>query len=185
MTSTIDHSIREKLGINAVQYLVAEYCAKCAPLMSPTGIKAVSESIGLSSHMVTECTKELISLSLLYKKENGYFYPTIAWYEAQMGEDIEVQSDALKLTKDVIDYFNSVNGTRYQAEPNLQSVKSIMKKLPSVTLQHFQSVISHKSETWRTDPVMALYNRPMTILGSKFIQYLEDANHYWLQKSKQ
>jgi len=67
----------------------------------------------------------------------------------------------------------------------LQSIKTIIKQSPNITLEHFKSVIIHKKDTWGADPKMAEYNRPSTIFSGKFSKYLDDANHYWILKTKQ
>jgi uncharacterized phage protein (TIGR02220 family) len=181
MTTTIDHSVRENLGLNLGQYVVADYCAKARPMLAPTGIKVVSESLGLSAGQVSDAMKELIGMQLLEKKENGFFYPAHAWYEAHLGIDVEVTSQAAAFANEVISLFNSINGSRYQPHPYQNRIKVLMKRY---TIDHFKSVFTHKKETWGVDPKMSEYNRPATILSTKFDKYLDDANHYWIQKLK-
>jgi len=87
------------------------------------------------------------------------------------------------LAKTVMEYFNQVNGTHYSA---LIKIKAIISQMPKVTFEQFQSVILHKAQTWGNDPVMRPYIRPATLFGSKnkFINYLEDATEYWIEKQK-
>lgn len=184
MTTTIDHSVRETLGLSLAQYVVCDYCAKARPMLAPTGVKLVSDTLGLSSGQVSESMKELIEMSLLSKKENGYFYPTHAWYEAHMGHDVAVTTRAQEMTQNVIDLFNEINQTKYQITPYVTRIKVLMKQRPDLTLEHFRSVFTHKRETWANDETMSIYNRPSTILSTKFEKYIDDANHYWLKKLK-
>lgn len=182
MTTTIDHSVREMLGLSLAQYAVCDYCAKASPTLTPTGIKSVSENLGMSSAQVSESMKELIGMQLLEKKENGYFYPTIAWHEAHMGEEVFVTNRAVEFATEIIGLFNEINGSRFHVDPYVARVKILMKK--GLTLEHFRSVFTHKKETWGVDPKMSDYNRPGTILSTKFDRYLDDANNYWIKKLK-
>lgn len=182
MTTTIDHSVREMLGLTLAQYAVCDYCAKAQPTLAQTGIKVVSENLGLSTAQTSDSMKELIGMQLLEKKENGYYYPTLAWYESHMGEEVSVTTRAIEFASEVISLFNEINGSRFHVDPYVARVKILMKK--GLTIDHFKSVFTHKKETWGIDPKMSEYNRPATILSTKFDRYLDDANHYWLNKLK-
>lgn len=104
----------------------------------------------------------------------------VNWYKTK--KEIENYEDR-ELAQQVMDYFNEVNNTAYR---NLIQIRSVIKQIPSVTLDQFQSVIMHKHETWGSDPKMRPYIRPATLFGSKnkFITYLEDSTNYWIQKQK-
>ena len=83
----------------------------------------------------------------------------------------------------VIDMFNEIVGTNYQ---NAAKIESVIRQMPKVTLNEFESVIRHRHELWGNDPKMKQYLRPATLFGSKnrFQEYLEDATHYWIEKIK-
>lgn len=100
----------------------------------------------------------------------------------EIKEEIEKHDDA-ELAQKVMDYFNQVTGKNYQ---NTDKIKSIIRQLPKVTFDQFQSIILHKQETWGKDEKMIPYLRPATLFGSKpkFITYLEDATNYWIEKQK-
>lgn len=104
----------------------------------------------------------------------------VHWYKHK--KEVENYEDR-ELAQQVMDYFNEVNGTAYR---NLIQIRSVIKQIPNVTLDQFQSVIMHKHETWGSDPKMRPYIRPATLFGSKnkFITYLEDSTNYWIQKQK-
>jgi uncharacterized phage protein (TIGR02220 family) len=87
------------------------------------------------------------------------------------------------LANQVMAYFNKVYSKNYQ---NTEKISSIIRQIPKVTFEQFQSVILHKLETWGNDDKMRQYLRPATLFGSKqkFITYLEDATDYWIQKQK-
>lgn len=104
----------------------------------------------------------------------------VNWYKHK--KEVENYEDR-ELAQQVMDYFNEVNGTAYR---NLIQIRSVIKQIPNVTLDQFQSVIMHKHETWGSDPKMRPYIRPATLFGSKnkFITYLEDSTNYWIQKQK-
>lgn len=84
----------------------------------------------------------------------------------------------------VLNYFNEVTGKQYR---NPEKIRSVIRQMPKVTFEQFQSVILHKVEEWGKDPVMEKYLRPATLFGSKnkFLNYLDDATNYWIQKRKQ
>jgi len=184
MISIIDHSVREKLTLHPVAYMVCQACANLYPTMKGTGVGYLSEQLGLPAQTVSQSMKNLIELHLVEKKENGYYYPTMAWYLAHQGEEVEVTDDKKDLASEVIRYFNEINETKYQIPANMELVFKILKNNPKLTIQHFKSVIVHKKETWGNDDKMKEYNRPSTIFSGKFLKYLDDANHYWINKHK-
>lgn len=184
MITVIDHSVRERLGISPVAYMVCHACSQHQPLMKGTGVIYLSELLGIVQSTVTQSMKELIERGLLEKLVNGFYYPTLKWYMAHDGDDVVVVTINESLAKDVMVFFNDVNDTKYHLHNNIDFVKKILKSSPKLTIDHFKSVILHKKETWSTDEKMKEYNRPSTIFSGKFLKYLDDANHYWLNKQK-
>lgn len=184
MISIIDHSVRAKLNLSPIAYMVCHACAQQQPLMKGTGVIYLSELLGLSSGTITQSMKTLIEMGLLEKLVNGFYYPTLKWYMAHDGEDVVVSTVNEDTAKEVITFFNEINETKYQLHSNIELVKKILKANPKLTLNHFKSVIVHKRETWGTDDKMKEYNRPSTLFSGKFLKYLDDANHYWLNKQK-
>ena len=184
MISIIDHSVRANLNISPVTYMVCHACAQHQPLMKGTGVSSLSELLGLNPGTVTQSMRELIDKGLVEKVVNGFYYPTTKWYLAHDGEVVEVNTASDDIAKDVIEYFNQVNQTKYQLPNNIDLIKKILKANPKLTINHFKSVILHKMETWGNDDKMKEYNRPSTIFSTKFIKYLDDANHYWINKQK-
>lgn len=186
MTTTIDHSVRKRLNISSVHYIVAQTCAQFYPLLKETGISILSQYLGLSTAAVRVAMDDLRNTipALLEKKENGFYYPTIHWYSAHDGEEVTLTSEAEEVAKFVIIFFNEVNSTKYQIPANVELIRRLMKANPKLSLDHFKSVIVHKNETWGNDAKMKEYNRPSTLFSSKFMKYLDDANHYWIQKHK-
>lgn len=184
MISIVDHSVRAKLNLHPVTYMVCHACAQLRPLLKGTGVSYLSELLGLNSGTVTQSMKSLIECGLLEKLENGYYYPTNKWYLAHDGEDVVTTTINEELAKDVILFFNEINETKYQLHSNIELVKKILRNNNKLTLNHFKSVIVHKRETWGTDDKMKEYNRPSTIFSGKFLKYLDDANHYWINKQK-
>lgn len=184
MISIIDHSVRAKLNLHPVAYMVCHACAQHQPLMKGTGVSHLSELLGLNTGTVTQSMKTLIEMGLLEKVVNGFYYPTTKWYLAHEGEEVIVFTPDEDLAKEVILYFNEVNDTKYQLHSNIEIVKKVLRSNPKLTLKHFQSVIVHKKETWGGDDKMKEYNRPSTLFSGKFLKYLDDANHYWINKQK-
>lgn len=184
MITIIDHSVRARLNLSPIAYMVCHACAQLRPLSKGTGVIYLSELLGLNSGTITQSMKTLIEMGLLEKKENGYYYPTKKWYIAHDGEDVVVSTVNEDLAKEVISFFNEINDTKYQLHNNVDLVKKILKANPKLTLDHFKSVIIHKRETWASDDKMKDYNRPSTLFSGKFLKYLDDANHYWINKQK-
>lgn len=189
MTNTIDHTVRQKLGISSVHYLIADSCAQHKNLWLPTSINSLATSLGLSTRAVSVAVDEMRTAQppLLEVAENGSLYPTKNWYMAFFEEPVKISTQDNELSKEVILAFNQINGTKYLLPNNMELVKGILKVSPRLTIDHFKSVIIHKLETWGADDKMKEYNRPSTIFRSakQFMRYLDEANMYWHTKQKQ
>lgn len=116
----------------------------------------------------------LVALDMLIKYDSSY---QMLWQEIDSHQDED-------LAQKVMDYFNEVNETHYK---NADKIRAVIRQIPKVGFDQFQSVILHKKETWGKDIKMKDYIRPATLFGSKnkFLQYLDDATNYWIQKHKQ
>lgn len=116
----------------------------------------------------------LVALDMLIRYDSNY---QSIWQEIDSHQDED-------LAQKVMDYFNEVNQTHYK---NADKIRSVIRQIPKVGFDQFQSVILHKKETWGRDIKMKDYLRPATLFGSKnkFLQYLDDATNYWIQKHKQ
>jgi len=183
MNLNVDTEVMVRLGLSPTQYLVAQLCSTYSFLMKGTGVGRIAEVLDVDSGSITKAMRHLIDVGLLEKKDNGFFYPSQKWYIAHDGEDVAVVSEADTIGSEVIEYFNQINGTKYQLT-NAEYVKKILKANPKLTINHFKSVIVHKHDTWGIDDKMKEYNRPSTLFSSKFLKYLDDANHYWINKQK-
>jgi uncharacterized phage protein (TIGR02220 family) len=186
MISVINHEVRKQLNISSVHYLIAHTCAQYKELLIPTGVSEMAESLGLSHRAVSVAMDDLKSCypAILEKHETGSYYPSRSWYISHFEVTPELTTKDHELAKEVIDFFNEINQTKYQVNSNVEMVKKIIKSNPKITLQHFKSVILHKFSTWGLDEKMKEYNRPSTIFSNKFMKYLDDANHYWIQIKK-
>lgn len=116
----------------------------------------------------------LVAIDMLIKYDSSY---QLLWQEIDSHQDED-------LAQKVMDYFNEVNETHYK---NADKIRAVIRQIPKVGFDQFQSVILHKKETWGKDIKMKDYIRPATLFGSKnkFLQYLDDATNYWIQKHKQ
>lgn len=116
----------------------------------------------------------MVALDMLIKYDSNY---QSIWQEIDSHQDED-------LAQKVMDYFNEVNETHYK---NADKIRAVIRQIPKVGFDQFQSVILHKKETWGRDIKMKDYLRPATLFGSKnkFLQYLDDATNYWIQKHKQ
>ena len=116
----------------------------------------------------------LVAIDMLIKYDSSY---QLLWQEIDSHQDED-------LAQKVMDYFNEVNETHYK---NADKIRAVIRQIPKVGFDQFQSLILHKKETWGKDIKMKDYLRPATLFGSKnkFLQYLDDATNYWIQKHKQ
>lgn len=184
MVNVIDHKIRSSINISVSEYIVIDTCSQMYPLMIGTGINYLSEVTGIPSGTIKQAMNSLIDRGLLEKKDNGYYYPSRKWYIALSGEPVVANDTSENTAKHVIQFFNELNGTKYHVQSSLDLIKKIVKSNPKISIDHFESVIVHKHETWGRDEKMREYNRPSTLFSSKFIKYLDDANNYWINKEK-
>lgn len=186
MITVVDHSVREKLMISSVHYMIADYCGQCKNVWTPTNITGIAAALGLSTRAVSVAVDDMRTLNppLLEIAENGSIYPTRHWFLSVIGEPVRLTRVDEELAKDVVTFFNELNATKYQLPNNAELVKAIIRQSPKLTMDHFKSVILHKKETWGNDEKMAEYNRPATIFRSpkQFLKYLDDATMYWNTK---
>ena len=80
-----------------------------------------------------------------------------------------------KLIEEIIDYLNTRAGTKYKYDAK-NTVKYISARLKEgYTVEDFKKVIDSKSKEWlNTD--FEKYLRPATLFGTKFENYLNEAN---------
>lgn len=184
MISTIDHKLRIRMGLTAVQYLVCDACARYHTILRKTS--DLHDELGISKGYVTAALNEMKGSipAMLEQHENGSYYPTKDWYLAHLGESEEVTTKNEALAKNVVEFFNKINGTSYSLKANVQLIVSLLKANPKLDQRHFEAVVSHKHEVWGSDEKMKEYNRPSTLFSSKFMRYLDDAIIYYSNKQK-
>ena len=92
-------------------------------------------------------------------------------------DDKVAELDAIK---EVIEYLNSVLGTKYKAttEKNKSLIRARLRE--KFTVEDFKTVIDKKSNAWMHDPRMQKYLRPETLFGTKFEGYLNEQDTYKL-----
>ena len=86
----------------------------------------------------------LVALDMLIKYDSSY---QLLWQEIDKHNDQD-------LAQRVMDYFNEVNDSHYR---NADRIASVIRQIPKVGFEQFQSVILHKKETWGGDPKMKPY----------------------------
>lgn len=76
--------------------------------------------------------------------------------------------------KDVIDFLNTKTGSKYKH--NTDSTQRYIKARinEGFTIDDFKTVISKKTDDWKSDPKMSPYLRPETLFGTKFEGYLNE-----------
>lgn len=176
--SNINHDARQALGISVVDYLVLDYLRQVlAAGIHDVQNAQIARDLGLSDTAVSRSVKECRDRNLL-AAEDGRACVTETFYRAQVGQ-IEKPKTSVD---EIIDLFNTMNGTRYNAKTYQNEIKTLMGQDPSLTLKHFQMVFDHKKATWGVDQKMKTYNAPSTILRrSNFFRYLDEARHYFMQ----
>lgn len=142
-------------------------------------------------------TKYVEELSLLDVKDNGAYslknvQPELGFsnsvprlvqngsLDIDIGIDIEEKStlsgkpDYAEKVREIVDYLNSVAGTRYKASTRntVAHIKARLKE--GFTVEDFKAVIDTKAAAWKDDPKMCAYIRPQTLFGPKFEGYLNE-----------
>lgn len=92
----------------------------------------------------------------------------------------EVQSNKTKnnTIKDiyaVVSYLNEKTGTNYK--PTTLKTQAFIKArmAEGYSVENFKTVIDHKCDDWKADPINYKYLRPETLFGTKFESYLQNA----------
>jgi uncharacterized phage protein (TIGR02220 family) len=131
----------------------------------------------IGSLVASVATREdgAIGVSGYYTDDDG-----VEW-EVHIRKKRALSSRAKELAEKVIEYFNVVNGTRYQVKTIQKNIATIVSAEPKVEFKQFEAIIIHKHETWGQDEKMMEFNRPSTLFGSypKFLRYLDDARQYF------
>lgn len=186
LISTINHTVRKKMGISCAQYLVLDMLMQTRS--STPDI--ISGALSITPSYVDKIIEELAEREMIERNDN-ILYLSSDTVDVLCGVK-EVQPKQRKkkelsaLAVNVITYFNSVNATRYEPATYASNIDAIKKAYSSVTMDQFESVIRHKAATWGQDEKMSEYNRPGTIFRNpkRFMTYVDDARLYWLNHLK-
>ena len=94
-----------------------------------------------------------------------------------LGKDILSENSDTESAKEIIDYLNSVVGTRYRTNSHstLSKIKARLKE--GFSIDDFKTVIDKKFAEWGNDPKMKQYLRPETLFSAThFESYLNQQN---------
>lgn len=80
----------------------------------------------------------------------------------------------IHIYNEIIEYLNSVAGTRYQANSKTTRKHINARLSDGYTVDDFKEVINKKCRQWMRDPKMAKFIRPETLFGTKFEAYLNE-----------
>ena len=76
----------------------------------------------------------------------------------------------------VLNYLNDVRDSSRGYDDTLSNLSDIKSRIKEkYKLEDFKKVIDHKNNQWKNDPKMKKYIRPSTLFGSKFNEYLVEA----------
>jgi len=95
---------------------------------------------------------------------------------------LKYSDHSLETSKVLLKFLNERTGKKFE---DASKIANVVRSLPKVPIEAFQSVIEHKVREWGDDEKMRQYLRPATIFASKtrFLAYLDDARQYWAEKS--
>lgn len=187
MVSIVNHNIRKQFNISTSQYLVLDAIYQAYEIDE----KMIAPAIGFSGTHVEEVVKNLEEREFIMKVDDSWMIRDDVRLEMsglkEVKPRIKKEKKASGIAEEIIELFNSINGTRYEAKTYSQQIDAICRAHKELNFEHFSSVIKHKAATWGKDEKMHEYNRPQTIFRSvlKFMGYLDDARRYWTDMVKQ
>lgn len=112
----------------------------------------------------------------------------ISGLKTSSAEQILQSNDSKEIllkTKEIIEYLNSVLGTKYK--PTVEKNKSLIRARlrEGFTVDDFKTVIDKKAQAWLWNRDMQQYLRPETLFGTKFESYLNAPETYKFSGNKQ
>jgi uncharacterized phage protein (TIGR02220 family) len=100
---------------------------------------------------------------------------TINKNEEEDKKEINTLSGKPDLAAEIINLLNSKAGTKFKPK-SANTVKLINARLKEgYEISDFEKVIDKKCKDWLPDPKMCVYVRPITLFGTKFESYLNEA----------
>lgn len=188
ITSVINHHTRKKMGLTCSQYLVLDAVMQ----MGYTEAELISGALGINISAIDGIVEVLLQSDMIKSDGKTLFISDSTRKQMTGQEEIKPRQRKKKdgeiseVATKVIQVFNAVNGTRYEAGTYGKLIDTIIQE-KKINPTQFESVIRHKHLTWGADEKMKEYNRPATIFRStnKFMQYLDDARVYWAERAKE
>lgn len=81
------------------------------------------------------------------------------------------------ISGNVIDYLNDKKTSKIPFKKTHSNLKEIEARIKEkFTMDDFKMVTDYKISEWKDNPKMKKYIRPVTLYGTKFNQYLVEAN---------
>lgn len=157
MKTTIDHTLRQKMGITCGEYIALE------------AIAGINRDVPFVEDEFHSAKKGLISKGYI-SYINGES-PLFAVTEKALKF---LKADNSSFVYDVISFLNKESNAKYKAysKPTIQVVNA--RVADGFTYEDFVSVIKFKCKEWlHTDQEQ--YLRPITLFGNKFEGYLQAA----------
>ena len=183
MVTTIDHTVRTKLGIGAIEMMVLDATDRLARYYIITP-ELLSKQLGLTTKQVNDAIKYLSSLTPSLLTEN--LDPTATYYDAFITEVAKPLERQESEAVEIVNMFNELTGQKFSLPTNVPMIKKILQHNSKLTKDHFKAVITHKMKVWTKENGMDMYIRPMTLFRSpaKFAAYYEEAYNYYMNQAK-
>ena len=183
MTQTIDHGLREDLGITPMAYLVLD-CYWQLRTEADVDRGVVEMVTGLAAGQIGPAIKELAALDL-YNEEQRAF--GMAWLSAHSPTASKDLSGLKEIAEDLVKFFADKTGREYRATNHFVTMlRNIIRMLPvaDTGAKQMRGIIEWASLTWKEEFKDKV--RPQTLFRSpqQYAKYLELARTYWREQNK-
>lgn len=183
MIQTINHPLREELGITPMAYLVID-CYWQLRTEDDVPRALVERETGLSSGQISLALKELGGCGLYSEEERTFGAGWKAAHSPNASKDL---AGLTEIAAELIAFFNEKTGRYYEVTPkfitNLRNIKRILP-VKDTGMPQFKGVIEWAVLTWKKEFEDKV--RPQTLFQSvdKFSDYLAKARTYWREQNK-
>jgi hypothetical protein len=183
MTQTIDHNLREDLGVSPMAYLVLD-CYWQLRTEDDVDRAVVEMVTGLAAGQIGFCLKELAALNLYQEEERRF---GIAWTSAHSPTASKDLTGLKAIAEELVQFFALKTGRDYRVTNNfVTALRNIIRGLPvaDTGAKQMRGVIEWAALTWKEEFKDKV--RPQTLFRSpqQYSKYLELARTYWREQSK-
>lgn len=162
MKTTIDHTLRQKMGITCDEYVLLDCIKNSLPLIKPFTWKGVFDDVKAHALTIDLTTKGILNVA-----EDGMMSISNKVLSV-------IKPDNTTLVAEIVTFLNKEADAKFKADakPTQQVINARLKE--GYNYEDFTKVIRFKCREWlHTDQEQ--YLRPITLFGNKFEGYLQAA----------